>query len=221
MLHTPSSDKAAPTRLHNFWLLHATGQMMSHDSLADEIILQPFDAHHLPGLALFLEDPLSLHEDTTPLKGQLHKRISLPFPLPECEVVPSSHGLITLRTAEKNHHWLASLPDSNVLDFIASHSEESHSFLPLTLESYKGLARLMSQDQAVIRAVNQHIVGPAHFSAELPYHILIGDNEIALPHNLAELSRLGQLSSGQEDVITLQKDDDPALAYSFIIRISA
>lgn len=223
MLHDPISDKAAPMITHNLYLLGATGQIMGHDSLADEIILQPFNVHQLPGLMMRLNEPLSApvlsYETADALKARFHKRISLPFPLPESELTPTDHGVITLRNTETNHHWLTLTDKANTLDFTVNRQEEAYPFLPLTIESYKGLARLIDQNQAEIRALNQHAVYTAHFSSEVPFHLHIGEIDIPLPKNLAELTRLGQLPAGQQDVITLQQGDDPSLASTFIIHI--
>ncbi|MUG05504.1 hypothetical protein GM556_08150 [Bombella sp. ESL0378] len=205
---------------HHLWLLDATGQMMSHDSLADAIILQPFTAHQLPGLALYLKAPLTSYEDNPPLTARFHKRISLPFPLPESDIIPTSRGLITLRNAETNRHWLTFRSEDNTLDFTAESQDEASSFLPLTLEGYKGLARLIDQNHAELRALNQHVIGPAHVSSEVPFHLHIGEIDVPLPENLSELTRLGQLPAGQQDVITLQHGDDPSLASTFIIHIN-
>lgn len=207
--HEPSLSPPPP-----LWLLDTTGQMLGHDTLNDRVIRQLFDTRTMPGLSLHLEAPLpQKHQDAPSIRAHFQKQVSLPFPLPEMDVISIMPNIITLRCSEAPQNWLGIGPEMHEVHFNAPIITANDVFLPLTAEAMLGLAMMFDRGLATIQTHDGIAIGPAFFSPNRPHQLTLGDVTFHLAEHLPILTQLGQLlpeqelplSFGQEQSFTVRR----------------
>lgn len=192
--HEPHSSPPPP-----LWLLDTTGQMLGHDTLNDKVIRQLFDTRTMPGLSLHLEAPLPQKDQDTPaVRAHFRKQVSLPFPLPEVDVIPIMPNIIALRCTEDPPSWLSIGPEMREVHFNAPIITTGDVFLPLTAEALFGLAMMFDRGLASIQTHDGQVIGPAFFPPDSPHQLTLGNVTFHLAEQLDMLTQLGQLLPEQE-----------------------
>ncbi|MCX5616417.1 hypothetical protein NQF87_05445 [Bombella sp. TMW 2.2559] len=204
-MNTHQTTPEAST-MQTVWLLDATGQMLGHDTLQDRIIRQPFSPRTLPGLSLQLETPLPEKHSASPIRAHFQKQVSLPFPLPDVDVLPTMQDLVALRATGDEPNWVGLAEDRRNIIFNAPKMTATDYFLPLTKETFLGLAMLFNRSQIYVQTENGAPVGPAAFLPDMSFGLGLGNMAVPLAGNMSIIRQLTRLAPRESITWLFQED---------------
>ncbi|EHH67750.1 hypothetical protein [Gluconobacter morbifer] len=195
------------------WFMDWHGTMLDHDPVRDFFVRSPFQPDLLPDISALTPLPFTL-----PAKIRWEKRLSMPRPFPDMEILEKENNLVFILLPGTPYQMI-SAPDAfrPPNGFIGLHSHnrlEWETFLPLTEFMLRGLFRLES-DKLQLQTEQDDIPLPALTITE-GFMGHLGPHTLPLNRNLETFVQIGRASLSTPQPFTLRLDNEESL--TLVIR---